>query len=203
MFSCLENWNYFDSLYFCFITFTTIGKLKFKTKIPYDYCIGYGDKTLQEFSSVVALIAYVLIGLVTLAYVISIFTEVWSHSIEKHALKTELKRTENQHFEEIFNTQEKMKFLNLKQEITINNTNNDKDELIPSLLEVAKLYQHHMTNFIHSNIDNCDIDNPKNHLNLQRLKLYENLYKKLVELCDLKFNQEIQKNLIPNKNRVL
>ncbi|KAI0221122.1 Potassium channel [Massospora cicadina] len=76
IFMGVEGWSYFEALYFCFVSFTTVG---------------YGDNTLKTFSGIVVFIGYALLGLVAAAYVISVATELWSVTLEKQADKIEKK----------------------------------------------------------------------------------------------------------------
>lgn len=72
-----EEWSYFEALYFCFISFTTIG---------------YGDFTITTFGGAVIFIIYALLGIVATTYAISVATELWSVLLESRSSKVEQRR---------------------------------------------------------------------------------------------------------------
>ncbi|KAF9179682.1 Potassium channel [Haplosporangium sp. Z 767] len=60
VFCSLEEWNYLDSLYFCFVTLTTIG---------------FGDIVPQEPGAIEFWSVYVFVGLAVFAYILSLSSE--------------------------------------------------------------------------------------------------------------------------------
>jgi hypothetical protein len=67
VFKYYETWSYFESVYFCFITLTTIG---------------YGDFAPTVPETKVFVIYYVMVGLGALAYVLSLFNEKINKKME-------------------------------------------------------------------------------------------------------------------------
>ena len=79
IFMLTESWTFFDSLYFCGISFATIG---------------YGDFVPHTPTGRSIFIAYCLIGVVTLTSLASLMSEVLSKSMRRHVVETQLRRSE-------------------------------------------------------------------------------------------------------------
>lgn len=79
IFMLTESWTFFDSLYFCGISFATIG---------------YGDFVPHTPTGRSLFIAYCLVGVVTLTSLASLMSEVLSKTMRRHVVETQLRRSE-------------------------------------------------------------------------------------------------------------
>ncbi|KAG0078663.1 hypothetical protein BGZ92_001367 [Podila epicladia] len=80
IFMLTESWTFFDSLYFCGISFATIG---------------YGDFVPHTPTGRSIFIAYCLVGVVTLTSLASLMSEVLSKSMRRHVVEAQLRRSEH------------------------------------------------------------------------------------------------------------
>ncbi|KAG0029222.1 hypothetical protein BGZ81_004004 [Podila clonocystis] len=79
IFMLTESWTFFDSLYFCGVSFATIG---------------YGDFVPHTPTGRSIFIAYCLVGVVTLTSLASLMSEVLSKSMRRHVVETQIRRSE-------------------------------------------------------------------------------------------------------------
>ncbi|KXN69396.1 voltage-gated potassium channel [Conidiobolus coronatus NRRL 28638] len=75
-FSWSEGWDYFTAVYFCYISFTTIG---------------YGDVTVESAIGVIVFCIYLFFGMATMTYFISVITELFTCLINSNHDKFEKK----------------------------------------------------------------------------------------------------------------
>ncbi|KAG0324940.1 hypothetical protein BG004_003331, partial [Podila humilis] len=79
IFMLTESWTFFESLYFCGISFSTIG---------------YGDYVPRTPTGRSIFIAYCLVGVVTLTSLASLMSEVLGKSMRRHVVETQLRTAE-------------------------------------------------------------------------------------------------------------
>ncbi|KXN69389.1 voltage-gated potassium channel [Conidiobolus coronatus NRRL 28638] len=184
IFCWLEGWDYFTAFYFCFISFTTIG---------------YGDITVKLFASVVVFCVYSLIGLVTMAYFISVATELFSTLIERHSDRIENKhRNKSKLYSKEPSSSSGSKSTDPERDIELLksleiNTGNEQRDLLLKLLTMTEFYHEEMTHLFKSTQADIADDDREAQLNahhLEKMKKYENIYTQLINLCNSKLKDD-------------
>ncbi|KAF9413295.1 hypothetical protein BGZ94_000779 [Podila epigama] len=79
IFMFTESWSFFESMYFCGISFSTIG---------------YGDLVPRSPPGRSIFIAYCLIGVVALTSLASLMSEILSKAMRRHVVRAQLQRSE-------------------------------------------------------------------------------------------------------------
>ncbi|KAI9296412.1 voltage-gated potassium channel [Neoconidiobolus thromboides FSU 785] len=178
-----ENWTYFESFNFCFVSFTTIGYGNITPKTPYGKVI---------------FIAYVILGLVAATYLISIGTELGSFVLYKRIenLHTNYKIKLQQN--KFGQTREQL-VKEFEREILKNNDNilnhDNKDELILNLVVMSKIYQKLVANLIvdHDSVLTKEIIDKKEFAYLEEYHyLYCHLLSQTSNKMELKERKELK-----------
>ncbi|KAI9296411.1 voltage-gated potassium channel [Neoconidiobolus thromboides FSU 785] len=185
-----ENWTYFESFNFCFVSFTTIG---------------YGNITPKTLHGKVVFIVYALLGLVAATYLISIGTELGSFVLYKrienlHA-NYKIKLQQNK-----FSQTREQLVKDFESEIIKNNhsilNDNNKDELICNLVAMSKIYQKLIANLIadQDNVLTREILEKKEFIYLEE---YHYLYCHLLNQMSKNMEVSEQKELKNNEKKMI
>ncbi|KXN69390.1 voltage-gated potassium channel [Conidiobolus coronatus NRRL 28638] len=180
IFCILEEWSYFTALYFCFISFTTIG---------------YGDIVVKPYTSILVFCVYSFFGLVAMAYVVSVAIEFFSFLIESYSDKMDNKhkiKSRKYMIKHKIKHKSTLGTYNFGTERNIElvkaleiNTGNESKDLINQLMIMTEFYNDEMIDlFIPSDDELSDKYKEKmRQTQLQKIEKIESIYSELINLC--------------------
>lgn len=163
IFSVLQGWSYSESLYFCYIAFSTIG---------------YGDHIPDKMYAGTVFIVFILIGLVAVSYLISVVTNFMQLTMETHSTKAELKRKYKNSLKRLSRAS--------TNELLEQSIDAKEIDIVRDLMSVAKCHQKNMTSLLK---DLNDIEQLNDNPVKDKIYKYQKLYDNLCVLFEKKLNE--------------